>query len=219
MREVCRAADREVVAAVESRAASGELSNFVAGAYGSYGKVDVLAYKEPNISTLVPGASVRAKIAPHMLGAPQLVKGLDFLCKPVGTVEARVPRGYLIPAELGLLAEKLRILGVKVETLARPVKASGEEFVVDKVVRGRSGGLALVKLEGGFAPSPQKEFPAGTYRVDLAQPLANLAFYCLEPQAADGFAGWGVLDDWFKAAGADLRSVVYPVYKYAKIAE
>ena len=33
----------------------------------------------------------------------------------------------------------------------------------------------------------KKEFPEGTFRVDLAQPLANMAFYCLEPQAADGF--------------------------------
>jgi hypothetical protein len=51
----------------------------------------------------------------------------------------------------------------------------------------------------------------------MAQPLANVAFYFLEPQAADGFAGWGVFDEYFKAAGADRRSVVYPVYKYFKI--
>jgi len=219
MRDVCRAADRAVVAAVEARAATGELRNFVAGTYGSYGKVDVLVYKEPNVSTLIPGTSVRARIAPHMLGAPELVRGLDFLCKPIGTVEARVPRGYLIPAELGAVADKLRAQGVKVEVLAKPVRASGEEYVVDKVGRGRSGGYSMIKLEGGFAPSQDKEFPAGTFRVDLAQPLANLAFYCLEPQAADGFVGWGVFEEWFKAAGADKRSVVYPVYKYLKIAE
>ena len=219
MRDVCRAADRAVVAAVEARAGTGELRNFVAGTYGSYGKVDVLVYKEPNVSTLIPGTSVRARIAPHMLGAPELVRGLDFLCKPIGTVEARVPRGYLIPAELGAVADKLRAQGVKVEVLAKPVKASGEEYVVDKVGRGRSGGYSMIKLEGGFAPSQDKEFPAGTFRVDLAQPLANLAFDRLEPQAADGFVGWGVFEEWFKAAGADKRSVVYPVYKYLKIAE
>ena len=77
----------------------------------------------------------------------------------------------------------------------------------------------MVKLEGGFAASPLKEFPAGTFRVDMAQPLANLAFYCLEPQAADGFVGWGVFEDWFNSVGADKRSVVYPVYKYFKIIE
>ncbi|MBN2264237.1 MAG: hypothetical protein JW775_00355, partial [Candidatus Aminicenantes bacterium] len=219
MREVCLAADREVVAGVEAKAAAGELRNFVAGTYGSYGQVDILMYKERNASTLVPGTSVRARIAPHMLRPPELVRGVDFLCKPVGTVEARVPRGYLIPAELGFVAEKLRLHNVKVEVLAGPVKVAGEEFVVDKVVQGRSGGYRMVKLEGGFAPSPAREFPAGTFRVDLAQPLANVAFYCLEPQAADGFAGWGVFDEYLEKIGAGERSVVYPVYKYFKVLE
>jgi Zinc carboxypeptidase len=219
MREVCRAADREVVEAVKAGAETGELRNFVAGTYGSYGKVDILVYKERNVSTLIPGTSVRAKIAPHMLGAPELVRGVEFLCKPVGTVEAKVPRGYLIPAELGFIVEKLRAHGLKVETLTRPVKAAGEEFVIDKVGQGRSAGYSMVKLEGGFAPSPAREFPAGAFRVDMAQPLANVAFYFLEPQAADGFVGWGVFDDYFKAAGAGERSVVYPVYKYFKILE
>ncbi len=219
MQEVCRAADRDVVEAVKAKAETGELRNFVAGKYESYGKVDILVYKERNTSTLVPGTSVRARIAPHMLQAPELVRGVEFLCKPVGTAEARVPRGYLIPAELDFIAEKLRAQNVKVEVLAKPVKVSGEEFVIDKVGQGRSGGYNMIKLDGGFAPSPVREFPAGTFRVDMAQPLANLAFYCLEPQAADGFVGWGVFDAYFRSVGVDKRSVVYPVYKYFKILE
>jgi hypothetical protein len=219
MQEVCRAADRDVVETVKAKAETGELRNFVAGKYESYGKVDILVYKERNASTLIPGTSVRARIAPHMLQAPELVRGVEFLCKPVGTAEARVPRGYLIPAELDFIAEKLRAQNVKVEVLAQPVKVSGEEFVIDKVGQGRSGGYNMIKLDGGFAPSPAREFPAGTFRVDMAQPLANLAFYCLEPQAADGFVGWGVFDAYFKSVGVDKRSVVYPVYKYFKIFE
>ena len=219
MQEVCRAADREVVEAVKAKAETGELRNFVAGKYESYGKVDILVYKERNVSTLIPGTSVRARIAPHMLRAPELVRGVEFLCKPVGTVDARVPRGYLIPAEFDFVAEKLRTHNVKVEILGKPVKVSGEEFVIDKVGQGRSGGYNMIKLDGGFAPSPVREFPAGTFRVDMAQPMANVAFYCLEPQAADGFAGWGVFDATFKSLGVEKRSVVYPIYKYFKILE
>jgi hypothetical protein len=217
MQEICRAADREVVESVEARAGTGELRNFVAGTYGSYGKVDILMYKERNISTLVPGTSVRGMIAPHMLEPPEVVRGVEFLCKPVGTAEARVPRGYLIPAELADIAEKLRVHGVKVETLAKPVRAAGEEFVVEKIGRERSWGYFMVKLEGGFVPSAAKEFPAGTFHVDMAQPMTNVAFYCLEPQAADGFVGWGVFDEFFKSAGAGGRGFTYPVYKYFKI--
>ena len=103
--------------------------------------------------------------------------------------------------------------------MGKPVKVSGEEFVIDKVWQGRSGGYNMIKLDGGFAPSPVREFPAGTFRVDMAQPMANVAFYCLEPQAADGFAGWGVFDATFKSLGVEKRSVVYPIYKYFKILE
>jgi hypothetical protein len=217
MREVCRRADEEIVEAVKTKAESGELRNWVAGKYESYGQVDILMYKERNASQLIPGTSVRGKMAPHMLGAPELVKGVEFMAKAVGTVSAAVPRGYLIPADLDFIADKLRTHNVKFEVLIKPIKVSGEEFVIDKVGQGRGGGYSMIKLDGGFAPSPVKEFPAGTFRVDMAQPMANAAFYLLEPQAADGFVGSGVFDAVFKALGADKRSVVYPIYKYYKI--
>ena len=79
----------------QSQAESGRLRNFVAGKYGSYGKVDILVYKERNASTLVPGTSVRARIAPHMLRAPELVRGVEFLCKAVGVAEARSARAAI----------------------------------------------------------------------------------------------------------------------------
>lgn len=91
--------------------------------------------------------------------------------------------------------------------------------MIDRIGQGRGGGATMIELEGGFAKSPLKEFPAGTFRIDLAQPMANVAFYCLEPQAADGFVGWGVLDAYFKTMGADKRSILYPIYKYFKIVE
>jgi dipeptidyl-peptidase-4 len=94
---------------------------------------------------------------------------------------------------------------------------SGEEFVIDKVGQGRGNGYNMIKLDGGFARSPVREFPAGTFRVDMAQPMANVAFYMLEPQAADGFVGSGVCDAVFKALGVNKRSGVYPIYKYFKV--
>ena len=77
----------------------------------------------------------------------------------------------------------------------------------------------MTTLAGGFAPSLVKEFPAGTYRVDLAQPAVNIAFYCLEPQAADGFVGWSVLDQYLKSLGVAQHRIVYPIYKYYKRVE
>jgi hypothetical protein len=217
MQEICRRADAEVVEAVKTRAESGELMNFLAGKYESWGKVDVLAYRQRNISELLPGTSVRAKIPAHMLAAPELIKGVEFMTKPVGTASAAMPRGYLIPAELGFIAEKLRIHNVRIEVLNKPIKVSGEEFFIDRIGQGRGNGYNMVKLDGGFEKSPAREFPAGTFRVDMAQPAANLAFYCLEPQAADGFVGSGVFDAYFKSVGADKGRVAYPIFKYYRI--
>ncbi|MBM3311769.1 MAG: hypothetical protein FJY80_09695, partial [Candidatus Aminicenantes bacterium] len=216
MREVCRAADESVVAAVTEKAGGGELRNYLAGKYESYGQVDILVYKERNISGLIPGTSVRAKIAPPMLLAPEIVKGVQFLAKPVGTAEARMPRGYFLPADLDFVVEKLRLHNVRVDALAKPLAASGEEFVIDRLTPtpSRGGGGPVARLEGQFVPFSSKEFPAGSFRVDLAQPMANAAFYYLEPQAADGFVGWGVFDAYLKSRGVDKPGLSYPVYKY-----
>ena len=47
----------------------------------------------------------------------------------------------------------------------------------------------------------------------MAQPMANAAFYYLEPQARDGFVGWGVLDDRLKTLTADGKPANYPIFK------
>src|SRR5262249_17051581 len=43
-----------------------------------------------------------------------------------------------------------------------------------------------------------KRVPAGTILVRMAQPLASLAAYLLEPQAADGLATWNYFDAGLK---------------------
>jgi hypothetical protein len=53
----------------------------------------------------------------------------------------------------------------------------------------------------------------------MAQPMANAAFYYLEPQSRDGFVGWWVLDGRLKALGAGEKpGVIYPVFKMRKSA-
>jgi hypothetical protein len=74
----------------------------------------------------------------------------------------------------------------------------------------------MTTLEGAFTVPTTREFPAGTYFVDLVQPMANAAFYYLEPQTMDGFVGWGVLDETLRALGVEKHPVVYPIFKYRK---
>jgi hypothetical protein len=215
MQKVCKDADDDTIARVRAQAESGELKNWVAGKYESWGKIDILAYRT-NDTAFLPGTSVRATAPGSASGPPEVVRGVEHLTKPVGTKEAFVPRGYMIPAELQDLVVKLRAHNIRIQTLDKPMKVMGEEFVVDRMVKARGAGFQMTSLEGGFYGPSTREFPAGTYLVDMAQPMANAAFYYLEPQSMDGFAGWGMLDACLQALGVAQHPVVYPIFKYRK---
>ncbi len=213
MQKVVADADQDTVARVRAQAESGQLRNFVQGRYESWGKVDILAYRS-NDTAYLPGTSVRVTAPGQASGPPEIVRGVEHLTKPVGTKEAALPRGYLIPAELSALVEKLRIHNVQVQVLDAPMKVVGQEFVADRLLKTRRGGYEMTSLEGGFFNESARELPAGTFFVDMAQPMANAAFYYLEPQATDGFVGWGLLDEALRARGIERHPVVYPIFKY-----
>lgn len=215
MSAVVKAADEETVAGVKAGAEKGELRNWLEGQYESRGKVEILAYPA-NDAVYLPGTSVRGTTPGQATGAPQRVM-VEDLTRPVGTRDAAVPRGYLMPASLADLAAKLRLHNVKVQTLQAPVTAEGEQFVVNRLAKVRRGGLNLTVLDGATSGPSTRVFPAGSFLVDLAQPMANAAFYYLEPQAADGFAGAGMLDAPLNALGLDEHPVVYPIFKYRRL--
>ncbi len=211
MQAVVRAADQETVAGVLAGAESGELRNWLAGEYRSRGTVDVLGYPSV-VPEVVPGTSVVGTRAEGSTGEPQLMRGLDDLTLPVGTRDAWMPRGYLFPAELAAVADKLRAHNIAVTVLESPLRAEGEQFLIREVRRVRGRGTELAVLEGQFEDAV-REFPAGAYYVDLAQPMANAAFYYLEPQSADGFVGWGVMDEALGLRGGGPAPPAYPVFK------
>lgn len=212
MQAVVKAADDKTVAGVLAGAESGQLKNFLDGEYQSAGKIDLLAYRT-NTPEYRPGTSLLGTKPGTASGPPEVVHGVDDLTKPVGTRSATVPRGYLFPAEMADLAAKLRAHNVKVQVLDKPMRAEGEQFTIDKMRKVRSSGYDMTVLDGSFSALQTKEIPAGTFYVDMAQPMANAAFYYLEPQARDGFVGWGVLDEKLRSLGAGDRPSVYPIFK------
>ncbi len=210
MQEVVQAADEETVARVLAGAESGELRNYLDGEYRSRGTIDLLAYRELR-SEYVPGTSVRATVPPD--GPPEVVSGVEDVTLSVGTRDAWVPRGYLLPAWMGDVVTKLETHNIQVETLTEPLRAEGEQYLVSRMTKERRAGYLMTILEGGFQGPVVREFPAGTFHVDMAQPMANAAFYFLEPEARDGFVGWGVLDEALEKLGAHEHPVVYPIFK------
>jgi hypothetical protein len=138
---------------------------------------------------------------------------VDDLTMPVGTRDAMVPRAYLIPAELMTIVAKLRAHNIRVQPIDKPLRAEGEEFTIKGMRTVRSGGYDMTVLDGAMSGLVTRDFPAGTVQLDMAQPMANAAFYYLEPQARDGFVGWGVMTDVLRQLTAGGRQATYPIFK------
>ena len=215
MQDVVKKADDDTVATIRSQAESWTLRNWVDGEYHSRGKISVLGYAT-NIAEYRPGTSMLSTRPGTASGPPEVVTNVDDLTMPVGTRSAVVPRGYLFPAEYTNLAAKLRAHNIVVHTLDQPMRAQGESFTIQNMRKVTRSGYEMTVLDGDFSGFRIKDFPAGTFMVDLAQPMANAAFYYLEPQSRDGFVGWGVLDAELRRAGADREPTEYPIFKFRR---
>lgn len=211
MQAVCKQAEEEVVKTIKMKAASGTLTNYVSGKYVSDGKISMPAYRDRK-HKIIPGTSVSKLDRPNK---PEMIHGVDLITKPVGTKEAKVPVGYLIPEDMEFIVEKLKRHGVKVTQLENEISVNGEAFVFDKMYYKRMGfaNYQMTTLDGEFKEET-KTFPAGTYHVEMAQPFANVVFYALEPEVRDGFLGWNLMDEYLKDLGANEKLVNYPIFKY-----
>ncbi len=133
-------------------------------------------------------------------------------------VERAVPRGYIFPAELSNIADKLMMHGIDVKTLESNVSAEGEEFIIESFQQSSREyqGHRLVSMKGSFV-SRSLNLPEGSYYVDMAQPLASLVFYMLEPESDDGLVVWNYFDEYLKVRGVENKRIPFPVFKYYSI--
>jgi hypothetical protein len=131
------------------------------------------------------------------------------------TVESTLPSGYIIPSEFSHIAGHLQKLGIQVEPLARSITVKGEYFQVDTLVNAsrKFEGHFMVTAKGNFFSATRK-FKKGDFQVTLAQPLANLIFYLLEPRSDDGLLTWNFFDAHFETQRKNNKPLTYPVFKY-----
>ena len=131
------------------------------------------------------------------------------------TVSTLLPRGYIIPAGLDTIVEILRKQGVKVTTLEKNQRFSGESFFIEKWNKSprKFEGHYMVSVEGTFN-AREMLAKKGDFIVDMAQPLANLIFYMLEPQSDDGLLSWNFFDLILRGSNVPFSPVDYPVFKY-----
>ena len=215
MKDICQKAETEVVNQIKAKAADRDIENFVDGKYESYGPIELLAYKE-NKADYIPGTSVRDTKPGTAEGIPLKIPNVQHVTKPVGTKKAIMPRGYLIPAAFKSIIDKLRMHKVQVTQLKSAVTAQGDVFDIQHIEKEKYG-YRMTTLKGQFKQNIKREFPAGSFLIDLAQPLANVAYYCLEPESKDGFVGWGLFEEYFQSRENNEEGFEYPVFKYFKI--
>lgn len=134
------------------------------------------------------------------------------------TVQSTLPRGYIIPAAFKNIADQLIKHGAQVTQLDQNTVFNGESFWVQQFTKSsrKFEGHFMASAEGNYQPityTAQK----GDYVIDLAQPLANLIFYLLEPQSDDGLLCWNFFDTFFEKEKVNEQSVQYPIIKYFNI--
>jgi hypothetical protein len=108
----------------------------------------------------------------------------------------RAPAAYLVPATARAVLTKLTQHGVRSRVLARDTSLAAERFAIDSTwVSEREYQTHRERtITGRWQPEPV-QLKAGEYLlVDMAQPLARLIFYLLEPRSDDGLAAWNALE-------------------------
>lgn len=145
------------------------------------------------------------------------LQNVNYHAKFTPEVESTLPRGYVIPAKFSNIAEHLKKHGVKVDQLKKSTSYQGEIFTVSELKKSqRKFEDHFMATASGEFKSASKKFAKGDYVVDMAQPLANLIFYMLEPQSDDGLVNWNFFDEYFDQQGIANKPVEYPVFKYFK---
>jgi hypothetical protein len=110
---------------------------------------------------------------------------------------ARRPAHYYIPAAWYPIAQRLELQGIEVERLERATRAEVEQYRLPQGVLDTEHspfeGRALYLSGAPLVEKRAIDLPAGSFRVDTAQPLGTLAVLLLEPQAPDSYYAWGYL--------------------------
>lgn len=117
------------------------------------------------------------------------------------------PAAYLILPGNEALVTRLNVLGVKTRPLEAARELEAERYTVTAYERDGEKYEGVYQQEvTASCESVSKNFPAGTIIVDMNQPRANLAIEVLEPEAANSFVSFSVLET---ELGAEL-----PIYRY-----
>ncbi|MCK9409265.1 MAG: M14 family metallopeptidase [Bacteriovoracaceae bacterium] len=114
------------------------------------------------------------------------------------TKKALVPKRYIIPDSLMDVIALLRLQGVHMDRVNKAMTVIGQRFVISRNKQGeREFQKHKMRTLDGTFESLEQTIPAGSYSVELNQPLSRIVFSLLEPESEDGVAAWNFVDRYF----------------------
>jgi hypothetical protein len=130
-----------------------------------------------------------------------------------GSKNVRLPFAYLVKTHDPEIISLLKTHGILLDELSGDSKIEVERFEISELkgsIRLNQGHYTNT-IKGRFVKE-SIDFPAGSLVVRMAQPLANLAAYLLEPQSNDGLMTWNFFDRYLVPQWG-MGYNQYPVYK------
>jgi hypothetical protein len=105
----------------------------------------------------------------------------------------KLPEAYWLSAEWPNLIEKIKAHGIKFEVIEKPRKISLTQDFITQYKLSNQPSEGRVRFQE-FKTEPitrEIEFPVGSIRIPLDQPLGELLVILMEPESVDSFFQWG----------------------------
>jgi hypothetical protein len=138
---------------------------------------------------------------------------VPYLADYLPTKQVKLPYAYILTVNDPKIINLLKTHGIKMEKLSADSELEVESYKIKELKpeqRLNQGHYNNI-IKGEFV-AEKKKFDKGTILIRLAQPLANVAAYLLEPETDDGLLHWNFFDNYLvpQWGGGFLP---YPVYK------
>jgi murein tripeptide amidase MpaA len=113
------------------------------------------------------------------------------------TLTLQRPEAYWVPGHRADIIERLRLHGVRMETLDSPRMVNVDMLRLDepKLATRANEGRVGVTVAGVTPERRDWTFPTGSVRVPTDQPLGDIVVLLLEPQSAESFFAWGLFPE------------------------
>ena len=148
------------------------------------------------VASVVHRSSITNSDYVEWLGKPVTMKIANYLSSEPFDFITR-PKGYWVPASCEEVIARLKLHGIKMNTITAPREVTVEMYRIRSYAFGDDSHTIQpfeghMQVTGTTASETRKQlFPAGSVYISTDQPLGDLAMVLLEPISLDSYFSWG----------------------------